>query len=70
MLPVCLSASIAQCVRETHETHPDLVHDGSDDDVPSTAFSSLGERIPSPRDRDAVCVRVHVFPDDVVFAAD
>lgn len=50
-------------------TNPKLVHYCCNDDHPSTALSFLCQRVPPPRDRYPMCVRVHVLPYDMILAA-
>lgn len=46
------------------------MHDGGNNDVASTRLASLGQRVSTTGNRDSMSVRVHVLPDDMVFAAD
>lgn len=51
-------------------THLDLVHDSGDDDVATTALAPLHQGVSTSWNGYPVCIGVHVFPYDVVFAAD
>jgi len=50
--------------------HPNLVHDGGNDDDSSAVFALLHQRIATTRNGDTVSIGIGVFPDNVVFAAD
>lgn len=48
----------------------DLVHDRRDNDISPTTLSSLRQRIPSSRYWYSMSIRIHMFPDNVIFTAD
>ena len=50
-------------------THPDFMHDSSDDDDATAVLALLHQRVPAARNRDPMSVCVGVFPDNVILAA-